>query len=533
MTLLPFLAVTAVGVVLCLATRRSPEVTRAIGAAGLLAAALTALLIGPGDQLTIGGARIVATPFLVLWIASASASLLLLHLLSLVTDWQRNVPLVTFAGLAAIAGALALTDLASALLVAASGALLALATTIRLPASMAELRWAGDSLRLTSASAALALLAAGWTAAGEPGRAPIVVAVAYLLLVAALVQRMGAVPLHLANVHAVRGAPLAGVPLLIAWLPAAFAVVALSWHQFAVLPLQPELGPARDLAVVLGLATIILAGVAALLQEDLATMLGYTVAQDGAFVLLALAQSEPSGSTLIRAWLLVFALTKTATVGLILALAAAEGTRRLSELAGWARRMPLLAGALLLIILGTYGLPGLLPFQMRIELIADAVGGPVGFGVLIVALAPAVAFGRLLAVGLRTVGGGAAAVPAAAGSTTSAEEGWAGSTRVTVSNWQRWLALPERPALPPSSFREEYEDEPAIYRERARRAALVALREVRYLPTFWAANRTLAAALLVLLLALMPAALVVGIGDLRGAAAGPPPIAAGDPGAAP
>jgi NADH:ubiquinone oxidoreductase subunit 2 (subunit N) len=533
MTLLPFLAVTAVGVVLCLTTRRSPEVTRVIAAVGLLAAAVTALLIGPGDQLTIGGARIVATPFLVLWIASASASLLLLHLLSLVTDWQRNVPLVTFAGLAAIAGALALTDLASALLVAASGALLALATTIRLPASMAELRWAGDSLRLTSASAALALLAAGWTAAGEPGRAPIVVAVAYLLLVAALVQRMGAVPLHLANVHAVRGAPLAGVPLLIAWLPAAFAVVALSWHQFAVLPLQPELGPARDLALVLGLATIILAGVAALLQEDLATMLGYTVAQDGAFVLLALAQSEPSGSTLIRAWLLVFALTKTATVGLILALAAAEGTRRLPELAGWARRIPLLAGALLLIIVGTYGLPGLLPFQMRIELIADAVGGPVGFGVLVVAFAPAVALARLLAVGLRTVGAGAAALSDAAGSTTSADEGWAGSTRVTVSNWQRWLALPERPALPPSSFREEYEDEPAIYRERARRAALVALREVRYLPTFWAANRTLAAALLVLLLALMPAALVVGIGDLRGAAAGPPPIAAGDPGAAP
>lgn len=50
------------------------------------------------------------------------------------------------------------------------------------------------------------------------------------------------------------------------------------------------------------------------------------------------------------------------------------------------------------------------------------------------------------------------------------------------------------------------------------------------MPAFWAANRTLAAALLVLLLALMPAALALGIGDLRGVAAGPPPIAAGEPG---
>jgi NADH:ubiquinone oxidoreductase subunit 2 (subunit N) len=523
MTLLPFFVVTAAGVVLCLGTRRSPEATRVIAAAGLLVAALTAMLISPGDQLTIGGARIVATHYLVLWAASASVSLLLLHLLSLVTDWQRNVPLVTFAGLAAMAGALALTDLASALLVAASGALLALATTIRLPASMAELRWAGDSLRLTSASAALALLAAGWTAAGDPGRTPLVLTVAYLLLVAALVQRMGAVPLHLANVHAVRGAPLAGVPLLIAWLPATFAVVALSWHQFAVLPFQPELGPARDLALVLGLATIILAGVAALLQEDLAAMLGYTVAQDGAFVLLALAQAEPSGSSLIRAWLLLFALAKTATVGLILALAASEGTRRLPELAGWARRTPLLAVALVLIIVGTYGLPGLVPFQVRIELIGEAVGGPLGFALLLVALAPAVGFARLLVIGLRGMGTTAADRAVAAGSATPAEESWAGSSRVTLAAWRRWVALPERPALPPTSFREEYEDEPAIYRERARRAALVALREVRYLPAFWAANRALAAGLLVLLLALIPIVLTIGIGDLRGAAAGPPP----------
>jgi NADH:ubiquinone oxidoreductase subunit 2 (subunit N) len=498
--LILFLGVTSAGVVLSLATRRSAPALRAIATVGLICCALAALLVQPGEQLRVGEARLVATPYLRLWLASASLSFLVLHLLGLASAWQRNVPPAMFAGLATMAVALALTDHGSALLAAASGALLALGTTIVLPAPVAELRVAADALRATAASAALAVLGASWAVAGGPRPEPVIVLAAYLLVVAALVQRMGSIPLHLPEVRIVRSAPMSGVPLLVAWLPAAFAVVAVSWHQFAVVPLQPDLGAARQITLLIGAGTLVLAGVAALLQEDLANLVGYSIVQDGALVLLALAQSDPAGATAIRAWLLIFALVKTATAGLVLAIGALEGTRRVPDLVGWARRTPSLAIALAAIVVATYGWPGALPFQVRADLIGLSLPGPAGTLVLLCSLLPAIAFIRALWIGVRGT--------------------------------DRWrvlppVAVPERPRLPASGFREEYEDRPAIVRERLARVGRVVLREIRWLPIAWGANRAPATALLGLLLALLPLALVVGLADLRGAAAGSPPIAAG------
>ena len=65
---------------------------------------------------------------------------------------------------------------------------------------------------------------------------------------------------------------------------------------------------------------------------------------------------------------------------------------------------------------------------------------------------------------------------------------------------------------------------------RLAREALQQLRaRVRLLELAWAENRALVAASLVLLLALLPLALALGVGDLRGAARGPSPIALGGP----
>jgi hypothetical protein len=219
-----------------------------------------------------------------------------------------------------------------------------------------------------------------------------------------------------------------------------------------------------------------------------------------------LAQPEPSGVTALRTWLLLFCLTKTAAIGLLLGLTELEGTRRIPELAGWLRRTPLMGAAVLLLLLGSYGLPGLLPFQTRQEILALAVGGPLGWLLLLVSLLPAVGLARLLVVGVRR---------------------WR-SPEVGPGGWRRWLALPALAPAPASAeFREEYEDAPAIYRERLRRAGATLVRNARYVPEVWSLNRRPATAVLVLLLALIPAALALGAGDLRGAASGPPPIAAG------
>jgi NADH:ubiquinone oxidoreductase subunit 2 (subunit N) len=498
--LLLFLGATAAGLVLSLATHRRPAALRTVATVGLVVCALAALLVEPGQQLHLGEARLVATAYLRLWLLSASLSFLVLHLLGLTSAWQRNVPPAMFAGLATMAVALSLTDHRAALLAAASGALLALATTIVLPAPLAELRVAADALRATAASAALAVLGASWAVAGGPRQEPTIFVAAYVLVVVALVQRMGAIPLHLQEVRIVRSAPLSGVPLLVAWLPAAFAVVAVNWHQFAVLPLQPDLGAARQLTLIFGIATIVLAGLAALAQEDLASLTGYSVVQDGALVLLALSEAEPVGATAIRAWLLLFALVKTATAGIVLAIATLEGTRRLPELVGWARRSPILGVGLAAAVIATYGWPGALSFQVRVELIGASMPGPIGIAVLFCSLLPAIGFLRVIWIGLR------------------GREPWRGLSPIR---------LPARPPLPESGFREEYEDMPAIARERAAWAVRALARELRWLPLAWDANRATATAILGLLLSLLPLALVLGIGDLRGAAAGPPPVVAG------
>jgi NADH:ubiquinone oxidoreductase subunit 2 (subunit N) len=498
MTLLAFLAAAALAGTACVALRGQPRLVRAVATVGLAACLLAALPLSAGSEVSIGPNRLLVTPYLRLWLVAASAALLALHLLGLTTAWQRNAPLAMLGGLATMALALGSSDAAAAFLAAGAGALLALIGSLLLPVAMAGVRLAADALRGAALSAALAVLAAGWVSAAGPSPAPGAVATGYTLMAVALVQRIGAFPVHGTSARIAQTAPLIASPVLVAWLPAAFAAVALGWHERLVEPLQTDLGAARTAVLLVALVTIVLSGVATLRQEDVAQLVAYSVVQDAAFALIALGGA--GGSSEIRAWLLLFALAKTAAAGLALALASLYGTRRIPDLAGWARRAPPLGLALVAILVATYGWPGLLPFEARTELAqrSFAAAAPI---VLIAAYLPALAFARLGLAGLRNPG-------------------------PTVSKGPSVRPVPVR-LEPPRPARTElvpgglWTSSGQIAREQVQQL----LARVRLLEVAWTLNRAPITASLLLALTLLPLALALGAGDLRGAAEGPSPIA--------
>ena len=492
---------TALGAVLVLAVRSHPSRRRTAATAALAASFLAAVLLPPEFELRVGDGRLVGTPYLRLWLVLETAAFLALHVLGLATSWQRNAPLAMLGALATTAVALAATDVAAGLLVVAAGALVAIVASLLLPVSMPAVRLAADGLRGAALSAAVAVVGAGWVSAAGPSAAPELVAIGFTLMALALVLRMGVLPAHGTSARTAQTAPLVAVPVLVAWLPAAFAALVVSWQDGVVQPLAVELGPVRGLAVVAAVVTVVVTGVASLVQEDVAHIVSYSIVQDAAFVVFALGGAGPAAPA-ARTWLLLFALVKTASVALTLGLAATFGTRRITDLQGWARRAPPLALALLATLVATYGWPGLLPFEARAQLVEQSIGSPAGLLVLLAGLLPAVAFVRLLVTGLRRPTRAVAAAPSLV------------PVPVPVTRFRRPAEVVR--GGPWSAF----------LQARRRLIALAALRREEA-TLLWRLNRAPIAVALVVVLAVLPLALGAGLGDMRAASASAPPLAAG------
>ena len=92
MSLLPFVLVTSVGAVLALLLRRNEGVATAIAIAGLLGAAVTALAIGPGQSVVVGGAGIATTEYLRLFLVLGAIVGLLLAVVGQAVGSRRDAP---------------------------------------------------------------------------------------------------------------------------------------------------------------------------------------------------------------------------------------------------------------------------------------------------------------------------------------------------------------------------------------------------------------------------------------------------------
>jgi NADH:ubiquinone oxidoreductase subunit 2 (subunit N) len=210
-------------------------------------------------------------------------------------------------------------------------------------------------------------------AGGVAGPAMGLVAITMAMVLAA---RWGMLPFHVRVSRLTDLVPPETLGLLVAWAAVPLTVVTLAAIDRLVAPLALPLDGERAILVTLALATMAGGALAAFFNDDLRHAAGYLVIADAGLLLLAIAALEPDAWGPARAWVVALAASKA---GLFAWVAVAEdrfGTRSVPDLRGWIRRSPILAAALVVVTIATYGLPGWVAFDARVGLASAAVGSP-------------------------------------------------------------------------------------------------------------------------------------------------------------
>jgi formate hydrogenlyase subunit 3/multisubunit Na+/H+ antiporter MnhD subunit len=401
-TVLPFLAITFGAAAASLLTRRSARISATIGILGLLAAVFAAARIVAEDTLTIGGSELAGSEYLRLFAILGSLVSLVLVLLGLASVSHRNAPGVLLAGIGAAVLALALSDARIAVIAATAGGLAGILVTITSPASARGIVVASRELRALAVAGLLAILATAWIGRplGDLSVVPEVFGFAYLGFAAAVAIRFGAIPFHFWAARLADAAPEVTLPMLMAWGPAAFAIVALTWADQSVAPLLLPLTAERIAIVAVGAVSAVLGMLAAGIQDDLEHVVGYTIIADAGIAILGLAALSPDAWEPAREWILIFVTVRSAFAAWAVAIRGAFRTRRMSELSGWAVRAPLLAIALVVIGAAAVGFPGLVAWEARATLVDLTIAGPIGIIVVVSSIAQLAIYARLLIVGL-------------------------------------------------------------------------------------------------------------------------------------
>ena len=404
MSLLPFLAVAFGAAAAALIVRDYRRLSLAIGLLGLVGATIAALAIVPGDRLAVGPGRLETTEFGRLFLALGCATGLVIAIVGLATAWQRNLPSALLGGFGALGLALSIGDSLIAMVAILAGALVGSLVTLVRPITARNVQVASREFRAIAVAGALALVGMAWIARplGPLAQEPTVFGLAYVAVALAAAIRFGEIPFHRWAARLSDSAPEVALPLLLAWAPAAFAVVALGWMDRSIAPLLLPLDIERAIVLTVGILSIVLGAAAAWLQDDLEHVVGYSIVQDAGFVILGLAILDPSAWQPTRTWILVFVVAKTAFAAWAVALRTRFSTRRIPELNGWARRSPGLAVGLGLIVLATIGLPGLVAWDVRGRLIDLSLNaGPLRLLVTVGGLASLAYYGRIVLIGLR------------------------------------------------------------------------------------------------------------------------------------
>jgi formate hydrogenlyase subunit 3/multisubunit Na+/H+ antiporter MnhD subunit len=494
-TVVPFLLVAAATGTASLVVRSNRSWSTAIALIGLAAMTVLASAIG-GASVKIGGATIAASEWLRLFAILGGAVGLLLVIVDLAAHHEPDVPGVIALGIGAAVLALAIDDPGTAVVAATAGGLAGVLVAAPVGAAARAAFVGARELRALAVAGALAIGATAWIARplGGLSLVPEVFGLAYLAFAAAVAIRLGAIPFHLWAARVADAAPGIALPLLMAWAPAAFAAIALVWIDQSVAPLRLPIDGERSLVAAIGAVSVILGLVAAWVQDDIEHIVAYTIAADAGFVVLALAAFDPAVWEPSRTWLLVFIVARSAFAAWAVALDGVTGTRRAPDVAGWARRAPLLGIALVAIGVASVGWPGSAAWEARAAIASLALPGPIAAVVTVAPVAALAIYGRLLWIGLRPTG-------RAVGAGRSERPGWP-------------TPVPRRPMLGRT------QSERVV--ERTSHAIAGGLDLLWAVPAAIRLNRTPIASAAVLVLAMAAAILASGGFGVRGAAGAVP-----------
>jgi formate hydrogenlyase subunit 3/multisubunit Na+/H+ antiporter MnhD subunit len=368
--------------------------------------------------------------------------------------------------------------------------------------------------------ASLLVLQPGW-ATTDP---TFVFALAYLALGAAIAVRFGAVPFHVPAARLSSSRAKLGVALPLVWIPSGLGVVALSWSTTVFQMQSSWLDAAIAGIQIVAVATLVLGALGALLHNELEEIAIYSIVQDAAFVLLALAARDSAASEPTRLWLLTFIVAKSALIAWASTLSSSFGSSRLQDLRGWARKSPILGLALIAIAIATVGWPGSAVFEARSALVRLALPSQLQFLGLVGGVGAIAYYGRLIAVGLLS-----------AGDRVVSSEGerprWpvsperieapaaAAAEPIRAPRWSSARAAKAATATPPVAVAAVVEPStttaaPVSTVDRLRhgltRSTRAVLEQARRLPAAWRLNRSLETSLLVMAISVVAIAVAFG-----------------------
>lgn len=410
MSLIPFLVV-AFGAGSCsLLLRHRPDLSGAIGIAGLALAALAATVVPVLERLgdpfaaSAGATGVPAGGAAALLLVGSVSGLLIVLTAagSGIGMVPRSLPGATLVTLGWVGLALQAGSSSAAILFATAAGVTSLlplldpaAVTERGAVATASAFGVTVAAGLVGLGASLARLVPAGTADGS-GAGASLAATALLGLGGSVAVRLGVVPLHRPQARLAGLAPAVTAPLVLVLAPAVFALAGLAAVAEGG---APSPGIERGVVVIAALAGVVLATVAALIHEDLEHVLGYAIAADGAVALLAIGLPAP-GQPAAWTWLLVMVAARSALAAWIVAVGGDDGGARLGDMVGWARRRPLLGLALGAVAVAAVGWPGSAVWEARATL-AGAVGSSLALPVLVLALVPALVHARLVGAGLQ------------------------------------------------------------------------------------------------------------------------------------
>ncbi len=400
MILSVFLVICVVGVVVASALRTQARLGAVTGIVFLAAALAAALALGSGEPVTIGDVQLSVTAYASAFLVVGLGAATLLSLVGLTTG---AAPRMTIAALATFGGmgiALTSMDPRVSMMAGTASAATGAVALVHLPSSgqrdgrLVEIR----TLALVAGAllfAAAAALRPVWS--GGDGRA---LGLAYLGLALAIAVRGGAIPFHIPAAHLARNAISMAPALLLVWIPAGLAALALTWSPLAFHVESDWVSAGIAAIQIVAVATIVLGALAALVHDELEEVTGYSIISDAGFILLALAARSEDAAEPARLWLLVFVAAKTALVVWAGATARAFGSSHLGRLRGWLRRTPLLGLCLVAIAVASLGWPGSEVARVRGDLVRLGLPGELGFLTALVTLLSILYYARLLAIGV-------------------------------------------------------------------------------------------------------------------------------------
>jgi hypothetical protein len=415
MALAAFLVLCGGGFLLGLLVRPSGGPARLVSIFGLASAFGAALLIGGSEAVTVGDVKLVGGAYVGVFLACGTGTALLLCVVGLGTGWPDRLGPAAFAVFGGLAVAMTATDAGVALTAGAAAATVGALVFFRPGDTLIETTSAAEPDRHDGLLAemrtiglvvgallvaAVAVLRPAWTSQNDGA----IFVLGLFGLGIAIAVRGGAVPFHgpAARLRT-RATPMASA-LLLVWMPAGLGVLSISWSALAF----HVGGDAMNVVVVLlqtiAVATLLLGAVGALIHDELEEVAAYSIIQDGAFVLLALASRSDAAAEPARLWLVVFVAAKTGLVAWVAAAARAFGTTNLGQMRGWLRRTPILGIALVAIVVATLGWPGSTVYEARASLIRLALPGNLGFVGTAAMLLSITYYGRLLVLGLMSPG---------------------------------------------------------------------------------------------------------------------------------